>query len=143
VSHKAIREASREASREVLQGAAGMADIEASMAAIREMPMEMACITLHNVAATLFKTRRFRESLDAYWRCYETFLSSSPFWWYSLWAIASILIYRQAPCTPADEASLVKIDVDKERATAHRIKAAFTLVWLSLTLTSAPTPTPT
>jgi hypothetical protein len=82
----------------------------------------------HNNAATLFHERRFREALDAYIRCYETFPSTAPLRWFSLKALCSMLSHRQVACTTADEAFLATIDGDRTRDKVHRAEAAFTLV---------------
>ncbi|KAI9318857.1 hypothetical protein BDR26DRAFT_1016142 [Obelidium mucronatum] len=82
---------------------------------------------LANTAAQLAKDEKFRDAADSYKKLYTECPTASPYRWFSLLAVFSILGQKDCENTDADNQFLEKITKDKKEPAVHKAQAIFCL----------------
>ncbi|KAJ3019195.1 UNVERIFIED_CONTAM: hypothetical protein HDU68_010795 [Siphonaria sp. JEL0065] len=88
---------------------------------------EQKIVALANSAAQFAKDEKYREATDAYKKLYSQAGTSSPYRWFALLAVFSILGQKDSDETPADISFFEAITKDKKEPVVHKAQALFCL----------------
>ncbi|KAJ3285294.1 hypothetical protein HDU79_007444 [Rhizoclosmatium sp. JEL0117] len=86
---------------------------------------EQKAVQTANTAAQLAKDEKFREAADAYKKLYNSCSKDSPYRWFSLLAVFSLLGHKDCEENSSDAAFLDSIIKDKKEPTVHKAQALF------------------